>query len=420
MFIPLRTEIETRRPPLVTPLLVLLNGLALLVILGGERLGRLDPGPILESLALHRSGFRWWQPITYQFLHDLRSIWHLLFNMLFLWVFGCAVEERLGRIGFLAFYLAGGAISGMAHIAISPNPVIGASGAVAACSGAFLALFPRAQIKVLFIFLLIGIVHVPAALFIGLYIVFNLVMQFSSLLGAAEERVAYMAHLAGYAYGFVLCLGLLAAGLLPRRDVDVWYLITQAQRRRAMRQAMTEAQRGVERLRRRSSPGAQRPRLGPSGASGAPGRPTTAVAPPPPPSPAPLALEHEAPAAKAARREIEACFARLDVAGAADAYARLLSLNPAALLPEPRLLDVANQFLADGRNDLAASCYERLLGSFPRSDRADEVRLLLATIWTRRIPQPSKARPLLEALRPRLRDAAHLALADQLLRELPA
>jgi len=441
VFIPLRTEIESRRPPLVTPLLMFANAMALLVILGGERLGELDPARVLRTFALHREGFRWWQPITYQFLHDLQSIWHLLFNMLFLWVFGCAVEERLGRPGFLLFYLGGGVLAGLAHLLTTPNPVIGASGSVAACSGAFLALFPRAHIKVLFFFLLIGIVQVPAALFIGLYIAFNLIMQFSTVLGASEDRVAYVAHLAGYAYGFGLCFLMLAARILPRKDVDAWFLVTQARRRRAMRQAIAEVQRrqpsiARERDARGGSPN-ERSELG------APPPPRRDPSPGGPPAKSPastteapastrdgfllsdpeqerVARESEPDAARQARRIIDAAFQRLDVATAAEGYASLTALVPFALLPETRQLDVANQFLADGRNEQAALAYERFLAGYPNSERADDARLLLATIWTRRIPQPAKARPLLEFLRPRLRDERHMALADQLLRELPA
>lgn len=445
MFIPLRTEIESRRSPLVTPLLIIVNALALLVILGGDRLGELDPARALRTFALHREGFRWWQPITYQFLHDLQSIWHLLFNMLFLWVFGCAVEERLGRPGFLLFYLGGGVVAGLAHLLTTPNPVIGASGSVAACSGAFLALFPRAHVKVLFFFLLIGVMQVPAALFIGLYIAFNLVMQFSTILGASEDRVAYVAHLAGYAYGFGICFAMLAARLLPRRDVDVWFLVTQARRRRALRQAMAEVQRRQARVSRED------PMRNPASRAERRGGPD--LSPPPEPLPtsersrssgprpattgeAPtsaragftlndpdlerIARESEPDAARQWRRAIDSAFQRLDVAAAAESYAALAALIPAALLPESRQLDVANQFLSEGRNDQAATAYERFLAAYPNSARADDARLLLATIWTRRIPQPAKAKSLLEFLRPRLREESHRALAEQLLRELPA
>ena len=107
----------------------------------------------LESLInfghLGRLDFKPHQLVTYQFLHDPSSIWHVAFNMLFLWVFGSAVEDRLGHIGFLAFYLVGGAIAGATHMAFDPSPVIGASGSVAAVSGGFLAFFPRSRIQVL-------------------------------------------------------------------------------------------------------------------------------------------------------------------------------------------------------------------------------------------------------------------------------
>jgi len=420
VFIPLRTEVDSQRSPVVTPLLIVANGLALVAVLLGDRMGWLEAGRVLRLVALQCSDFHWWQPLTYQFMHDLQSIWHVLFNMLFLWVFGCAVESRLGRPGFLLFYLAGGVVAGLAHMLASPSPVIGASGAVAACGGAFLALFPRAQVKVLFVFLLIGIVQVPALLFIGVYVAYNVAMQLSATLGGGGDRVAYAAHLGGYVYGFAICFALLAARLLPRRDVDVWYLFTQARRRRAMRQAAAEAQRGGRVW--RSDPGAgSAPRATADASPRTAASPIgDAVRPPPPPPPNLQQASDEDPRVRRLRLEIDASFTRLDVAGATEAFRRLLAIAPSALLPEQRQLDVANQLLADGHDELAASTYERFLAAYPRGDRADEVRLLLASIWTRRIPQPAKARPLLESLLPRLRNAGHAALAEQLLRELPA
>ena len=105
------------------------------------------------------------------FAYDPDGILHLLFNMLFLWVFGRAVEDRLGHVGFLAFYLVGGIIAGWAHSLVDRHPVIGASGSIAGVTGAFLALFPRSRVQVLFF---ISLISVPSLLFILLYVAIDL------------------------------------------------------------------------------------------------------------------------------------------------------------------------------------------------------------------------------------------------------
>jgi membrane associated rhomboid family serine protease len=93
-----------------------------------------------------------WQLFSSLFIHDPHSVWHLAFNMLFLWIFGAPVESRLGRVSFLSLYLLGGAVANIAHMMVSKAPVIGASGAIAGLTGAFLALYPRSRVIVLFLF----------------------------------------------------------------------------------------------------------------------------------------------------------------------------------------------------------------------------------------------------------------------------
>ena len=157
MFIPLRTNRPPRRKPVVTEALIALNLAVYLLGAAGAYLSLFE-GP--EALAnfghFDPRNFKAWQLLSYQFLHDPHGIWHIAFNMLFLWVFGCAVEDRLGRIGYLAFYLMAGAVAGLAQMVFAPqSPVIGASGSIAGVTGAFLALFPRSRIQVLLFFFII-------------------------------------------------------------------------------------------------------------------------------------------------------------------------------------------------------------------------------------------------------------------------
>jgi membrane associated rhomboid family serine protease len=140
---------------------------------------------------------------TSMFLHG--SLGHLVGNMLFLWIGGDNVEDRLGHFLYLLFYLASGFVSGIVHAAsvtgISTQiPCIGASGAVAGVMGAYLVLFPFSQIKFLiWIFLFISYITLPSFIAIGFWFVWQLIAATS----VPEEltQVAYWAHVGGFAFG---------------------------------------------------------------------------------------------------------------------------------------------------------------------------------------------------------------------------
>lgn len=143
------------------------------------------------------------------FLHG--SLLHLGGNMLFLWVFGNNVEDHLGPVRYLLFYLAGGVVATLAHVAIEPGstvPVIGASGAVAAVMGAYLVWFPRAPVRTLiFLGFIVLFPRVPAALLLALW--FG-----SQFFIGPDEGVAWMAHVGGFVFGA-------GVGLLVRESSTV-------------------------------------------------------------------------------------------------------------------------------------------------------------------------------------------------------
>ena len=139
--------------------------------------------------------------ITYQFLHG--DIFHLLSNMLFLWVFGDNVEDALGHLKFLAFYLLCGIAGGLAHASLLPTsqlPLIGASGAVAGVIAAYLVLHPRVRVWVL-AFRFIPL-RIPAMWVLGLWVV----TQFMMVVLAPNDQVAWWAHIGGLVTGAVLVL----------------------------------------------------------------------------------------------------------------------------------------------------------------------------------------------------------------------
>ena len=132
---------------------------------------------------------------------------HLLLNMLYLWIFGNNVEDRLGHLGFLGFYLLCGAIATIVFVAANASDataLVGASGAIAGVLGAYIILFPGARIYASVPFLFFLIIPLPAVLVLGLWFVGQIgALRMAELAGT---QVAYLAHVAGFVTGVVLTL----------------------------------------------------------------------------------------------------------------------------------------------------------------------------------------------------------------------
>jgi membrane associated rhomboid family serine protease len=151
----------------------------------------------------------WWLTIfTSMFLHG--GLLHLGGNMLFLWIFGNNIEDSMGRIRFVAFYLLGGVAALAAQVLIDPSapvPTIGASGAIAAVLGGYAILYPRARVVTLiFIIIIFTIVELPALLVLGLWFGIQVLYGASELgqpLGGSGG-VAYFAHIGGFVFGLLL------------------------------------------------------------------------------------------------------------------------------------------------------------------------------------------------------------------------
>jgi len=147
--------------------------------------------------------------VTSQFLHG--GWLHILGNMLYLWIFGNNVEDRLGRFRFLLFYLVGGVVAGLTQVAIAPNspvPTIGASGAIAATLGAYLVLFPRARItSLVFLGFFYQLIDVPAVIVLVFWFVLQLIDGIASLgMTDASGGVAFFAHIGGFVFGALVGL----------------------------------------------------------------------------------------------------------------------------------------------------------------------------------------------------------------------
>jgi len=150
--------------------------------------------------------------VSSMFLHA--GIGHFAGNMIFLWIFGDNVEDRLGHVGYALFYLLGGIAAGLAHVAASPAsvvPTVGASGAIAAVMGAYMLLYPGAHIQSLVFFVfIVRVVSVPAVIWLGIWFVFQVVAGAQSSSVPGQGGVAWWAHAGGFAFGAatVLVFGL--------------------------------------------------------------------------------------------------------------------------------------------------------------------------------------------------------------------
>lgn len=141
---------------------------------------------------------------TAMFMHGGWS--HIIGNMVFFWAFGPEIEDAMGPVRYLVFYLVGGLVSMGAQVALNPTstvPNLGASGAIAAVMGAFLVTYPRDRIRsVLVIFVFVQIAMIPAALLIGVWFLTQLV-SLGQVATTQGGGVAYVAHVAGIIYGMV-------------------------------------------------------------------------------------------------------------------------------------------------------------------------------------------------------------------------
>ena len=231
---PLRDNNPTRRVPIVTYLLVAINvavfgyefmlgqGLPRFVAaygaipyeithfsdLVGVHAGSFEhtPGPSFIPLTI----------LTSMFMHG--SVMHIFGNMLYLWIFGNNVEDILGRVRFLLFYLGCGVAATLTHILVNANstvPTVGASGAVAGVLGAYLVAYPQARVTTLvFLGIFVRMMEVPAAVLLVLWFVMQSLQGFLSLgVGEMTGGVAWFAHVGGFVAGVVGVL-VLAGGRL--------------------------------------------------------------------------------------------------------------------------------------------------------------------------------------------------------------
>jgi membrane associated rhomboid family serine protease len=370
MIIPFRTDCPLRRPPWMNWSLIGLN-IAIYIATAVSSdprihgpLAFIHGRPIREVAALNPQDPALWQYFTYQFLHE--NWLHVLGNMLFLYIFGNNINDRMGQLGYLMFYLAGGVFAGIGHVAFEQTPVIGASGAVAAVAGAYLILLPRSNISIFYyLILLIGVVEVASIWFVLITFMQDVVGQFWPQLLGGREAVAHVAHLSGAAFGVTVCLLLLALGLLPRDQFDVLALFSRWNRRRQYRQMVSR------------------------------GYNPFAYVPPQPVDVRPSEPDPRTIRMLELRAEISEAIAHHNLPHAAFLFLELKKLDPTQVLSRQAQLDIANQLASQQSYPQAAEAYEQFLTHYPNYEQIEQVELMLGMIYARYLQQYERARQLL-------------------------
>jgi len=207
--IPLRDDIPTRRVPIVNYALIAVN---VLVYLFQSMLGAEEQALVYEFALIpiqFTSGISLGDItdiFTSMFMHA--GLAHIGGNMLYMWIFGDNVEDRMGRGRYIIFYLIGGLVASLTHIFTNPGsqiPTVGASGAIAAVLGAYLVLYPQSRVLTLVpLGFFIRMTMLPAALVLGLWFVLQFFSGVISLGGPDVGGVAFWAHIGGFVAGVVL------------------------------------------------------------------------------------------------------------------------------------------------------------------------------------------------------------------------
>jgi len=333
-----------------------------------------------QAFMLYPDSAEIWQFVTYAFLHG--SLMHIFGNMFFLYLFGNAINDELGNVGYVCFYLAGAVFSGLGHALISSNPVLGASGAVAAVTGAFLVLYPKAIVTVIYWFFFIGMwdLHAYLIIAIKMIIIDNILYR--------GGNVAHEAHLAGYAFGIIVTLLLLAFKLLQSDHFDLWSMTKQWNRRRQFRDiakgaAADQSRKWVSAKEVKSSAHNEKEEM-----------------------------------VNDLRAKISNLIYQKNLPEAANAYLDLTQIDIDHILPRQQQLDIANQLMSTGDWKQASKAYELFLTHYQNCQYSEQVELMLGVIYARYLHKPAKAVKCLKAARQKITDLGQKNMCDDELDKL--
>jgi membrane associated rhomboid family serine protease len=386
MIIPLRTDSPLRRTPYMNWALIAANFAVFFVELAYNP-DQPGDSSFTRPLILQPSNPHLWQYFTYAFLH---AGWlHIIGNMLFLYIFGNNICDRLGNLGYLAFYLAGGVFAGIGYVVVENHigggGVLGASGAVAAVTGAFLILMPHSRITIVYFLFFVGVIEIPALWVILFFFLTDVLGQVAPEYVGGAEAVAHMAHISGTIFGALICFILLAVGLLPRDQFDVVALLSRWNRRRVYRDVVAGG-------------------FDPFGFS--PARQVAAGSrlPPPPPD---AAMQRQIELRSAATQALT----EHDLPRAAALYQQMIASGPEQVLSRTSQLDIANFFAHEQRYPEAAAAYEQFLRYYANYEQIEQIHLMLGVIYSRYLNNPSRAKDYLQRALSRLHTAREVELA---------
>lgn len=380
MLLPIKTSISPRHTPYANYAIIVANVIIYFLQLGIDpATGSVGFRQWVGHFMLHGEGRpELWQFVSYAFLHG--DFLHILGNMYFLYMFGNNVNDKLGNIPYVCFFLSGAVFSGVGHVLAGGGDVIGASGAVAAVTGAYLVLFPQTLITVLYWFFFIGTIEVPA-----LYLILLKMILFDNIIAQSSAYVAYDAHLSGYATGIVSMVFFLATGILTGSSFDLWAMIKRWNRRRRYRDVVSSG---------------YNPFTGRMPAKGVRIKDTIKT---------PAQKEKQKRAEKL-RREITERLDQRNLPAATDIYLELMSLDSEQILPRQQLLDIANQLAGEGRHAESARAYEQFLSHYSNYEYKEQIELMLGIQYSRYLNQPEAAIKHLQAAADKLSDPDQLKM----------
>jgi membrane associated rhomboid family serine protease len=384
MFIPIRTEYRMAHRPWVNYALVAVNVLVYLAGFNGYN-------KVIGPWMLNSDDPRLVQFFTSAFLHD--DFMHIAGNMLFLWVFGGPLNDRLGHVAYLAFYLAGGVLSALGYMLLGGGGrLLGASGAICAVTGAYLVMLPQVRLTVLMILYYITTFQMSSLYFVGFQFLFNVLMTATGTGG----NVAVAAHSAGYVFGISVGFLLLGLKLIPRDQMDLLSMLGHARRRGRYRRMVSQGYKPFQ---------ADGPAMGRLETSRY-GRWVEAKSVRSEPSDTEQAREIEL------RQEIAAACARHDLPVAAEKYLQLVQIAEDAVLARQAQLDVGNQLMAQEQYPAAADAYERFLRHYGAYEHTCDIHLMLGLIYGRYLHQYDRAEHYLSLAVSRLGDERKTAMAQ--------
>lgn len=382
--LPIATSIKPKQTPYMNYFLIAANIVVFILsmyFVRDRQTGKavLDLRPWAEPFMLLSDHPSIWQFVSYAFLHG--GLMHIGGNMFFLYMFGNNVNDKLGNIGYLCFYLAGAVFSGVGYTLISSNPILGASGAVAAVTGAYLVLFPNTLVTVVYWFIFIGTVEIRAMWFILLKLIF-----FDNILMAdPNQNIAYNAHLAGYAFGILSIIGLLSIKLIDGGYNDLWFMLRQWNRRRRFRDAVSDG---------------YSPHQGNLGRKAVASRVEDTIDP-------------NQQQIIELRGRISSAMNNRNASQAAGIYTELLEIDPSQTLPQKLQLDIANQLMAEGKWQPSADAYQKFLARYGNYEHAEQVHLMLGLLCGRYLNRPADALEHLDKAKDKLSDPGQKTMCQQ-------